>query len=76
MRRKAEEDKNFYRQKNVALRSEVGELVKENQRLITEKTAMHSRMTSLRSLNKQMEKKVDVRPGPGKPNNALERQIY
>ena len=59
LRRKAEEDKNFFRGKNVQFKSEIGELVKENKKFVAEKTALGSRLQSLRNVNKQLEKKLE-----------------
>ena len=57
-RRKAEDDKNFYRTKNMQLKGEIEHLLKENQKLVQEKGQTHERLTSLRTLNKQQEKKL------------------
>jgi hypothetical protein len=59
MRRKSDDDKNFYRTKNVQLKAEVGELIKENKRLATDKVNGAQRLNSLRQLNKQQIKKID-----------------
>jgi len=59
LRRKAEEDRNFYRSKNKNLRLEVEELIKENQKLAQEKAALNSRLHSLRQVNRQQEKKLE-----------------
>lgn len=37
MRRKADDDKNFFRNKNIQLRNEVEELIKENKKLSSDK---------------------------------------
>jgi len=52
MRRKAEEDKNYFRNKNISYKSEIGELVKENKKYVAERTALGSRLQSLRNVNK------------------------
>ena len=57
-RRKAEDDKNFYRTKNVQLKAEIEKLVKENQKLSQERSHTNERLHSLRTLNKQHEKKL------------------
>jgi len=44
LRRKAEEDRTFFRNKNIAYKNEIAELVKENKRSIAEKTALTSRL--------------------------------
>lgn len=52
MRRKAEEERNFERNKNKHLRVEVEELIKENQRLNSDKIQLNTRLNSLRTLKK------------------------
>lgn len=59
LRRKAEEDKHFYRSKNQAFKVEIEELVKENKKLSSEKAQMNQRMNSLRQVNKQLTKKIE-----------------
>ena len=44
LRRKAEEDKHFFRNKNIQYKREIGELVKENKKFVAEKTALGSRL--------------------------------
>ena len=44
LRRKAEEDKHFFRNKNIQFKREIGELVKENKKFVAEKTALGSRL--------------------------------
>lgn len=68
LRRKAEEDKNFFRSKNITYKNEIGELVKENKKLIAEKTAFNSRLQSLRNVNKQLERKLDNNSLPVRNN--------
>ena len=67
-RRRAEEERGQLRTKNGAYRAEIEELVKENKRMIAEKTTLNSRLTSLRQLNKQLERKVDHMSQPVKQN--------
>jgi regulator of replication initiation timing len=52
LRRKAEEDRNMYRNKNIGFKNEIEELVKVNHKLKTEKATLTSRLSSLRSVNK------------------------
>jgi hypothetical protein len=70
LRRKAEEDKTFFRNKNVAYKNEIGELVKDHKKGIAEKTALSSRLQSLRNVNKQLERKLENQMQPLK-NNAI-----
>jgi len=44
LRRKAEEDRNFYRAKNVNFKNEIEELVKENKKLLAEKLTWNQRL--------------------------------
>jgi len=71
LRRKAEEDRNFYRSKNKNLRLEVEELIRENQKLAQEKAALNSRLHSLRQVNRQQEKKLEQGSLPFKQNKLL-----
>ena len=48
MRRKADEDRQFFRSKNKTYKNEIEELIKENKKLNVEKTTLNSRLTSLR----------------------------
>jgi len=53
LRRKAEEEKAFFRSKFKACRQEVEELVVENKKLVNEKQTLNTRLTNLRQLIKQ-----------------------
>ena len=59
LRRRSDDDKNHYRNKNMQLKTEIEELLKENKKLAKEKQSMSLRMSSLRSMNKQIEKKKE-----------------
>jgi len=48
LRRKGDEDKHFFRNKNQTLRQEIEDLVKENKKISGEKATLTSRLTSLR----------------------------
>ena len=48
LRRRSEDDKNVYRNKNMQLKNEIEELIKENKRLVKDKNSMNIRMSSLR----------------------------
>jgi septal ring factor EnvC (AmiA/AmiB activator) len=52
LRRRAEDERNQFRTKNVQLRSEIEELIKENKKLVQEKTNTTNRLMSLRQVNK------------------------
>lgn len=67
-RRKAVEDKNFYNSKNKNLRFEIEELIKENKKLTLEKNTSAQRQQNLRTVNKQLEKKIDQLNFPVKKN--------
>lgn len=58
-KRKAEEDRMIYQQKNRLLRAEVEELVKENKKLTGSIDGLNERLHSLRKVNKQQEKKLE-----------------
>ena len=68
MRRKADEDRNFLRNKNTNFKKEVEELISENKKMLADKTQMTSRLTSQRQMNKQLEKKLDTAHKPLKEN--------
>jgi predicted nucleic acid-binding Zn-ribbon protein len=72
MRRKAEEDKQHFRQKNITYKNEIEDLVKQNQKLTQEKTALTSRLQSLRSVNKQLENKLKNQMEPLKKNQIFQ----
>ena len=52
MRRKADDDRAFYRTKNESMKTEIEELIKENKKLSSERASTGERLTSLRMLNK------------------------
>ena len=52
LRRRAEDDKNHYRTKNIQYKNEIEELIKENKKLNDEKASLNLRMSSLRTVNK------------------------
>jgi predicted nuclease with TOPRIM domain len=58
MRRKAEEDKQHFRNKNITYKNEIEELVKTNQKLVADKNTLTARLSSLRNVNKQLETKL------------------
>ena len=71
MRRKAEEDKQHFRNKNITYKNEIEDLVKQNQKLVAEKTALNSRLSSLRNVNKQLETKLKNQLEPLKRNSIF-----
>lgn len=58
-KRKAEEDRMIFQQKNRALRAEVEELVKENKKLTGSIDGLNERLHSLRKVNKQQERRLE-----------------
>lgn len=68
MRRKAEEDKQHFRNKNITYKNEIEELVKTNQKLVADKNTLTARLSSLRNVNKQLETKLKNQLEPLKKN--------
>lgn len=52
MRRRAEDERGISRKKNETYKTEIEELIKENRKLVAEKTTLNSRLQSLRTVNK------------------------
>ena len=59
LRRRSDDDKNQFRIKNNQFRTEIEELIRENKKLQIEKNTLDNRMKSLRTVNKQLEKRSE-----------------
>lgn len=68
MRRRSEDEKGIARKKNESYKSEIEELIKENRKLVAEKTTLNSRLQSLRAVNKQLDKRIESHSLPIKKN--------
>ena len=63
-RRRAVEDKELLRTKNVMLKQEIEDLLKENQKLGKDRENLHTRMSCIRSQNKRNEKHISTLSSP------------
>lgn len=73
LRRRAEDDKNHYRTKNIQFKAEIEDLIKENKKLNDEKASLNLRMSSLRTVNKQLDKKQQNLLQPIKSNQLYKQ---